>query len=198
MIHSNLTNSDQVDKKFQDTKIIIITHSYGSFFGTQLCIDHPNIYTKLLMLDPTLKTGSYFKYLTDINKEFSNTNKELSEAKLSNFEFLPDFKKLIPKIMVRIHYNYSTNNKNLIERDSLECDSIERDSLERDSIERNSLERDSIERDSIERDSIITNYNSLTNKNTKSMLILHVNVSHMIHYKIPNVIISSILEFCNV
>lgn len=33
---------------------------------------------------------------------------------------------------------------------------------------------------------------SIVKKNTKSRLMVHVDVSHMIHYKIPNVIINSI------
>jgi pimeloyl-ACP methyl ester carboxylesterase len=38
----------------------------------------------------------------------------------------------------------------------------------------------------------ITALDKLTKKNTKSKLMLHVDVSHMIHYKIPHVIIDSI------
>jgi len=37
-------------------------------------------------------------------------------------------------------------------------------------------------------------YNKMTNKNTKSRLILHDNIGHMIHWKIPHVIIDSINE----
>ncbi len=38
----------------------------------------------------------------------------------------------------------------------------------------------------------IVQMDKLTKQNTKSRLMIHVNVSHMIHYKIPHVVIDSI------
>lgn len=44
----------------------------------------------------------------------------------------------------------------------------------------------------------IIELNKLTNKNTKSRLVVHYDVSHMIHYRIPHVIIDAIKELAKI
>jgi hypothetical protein len=167
------------------TNIIIVTHSYGSFYGLQMAHTWPKIFNKLILLDPTIKTADYYLQLlaqqvtskdehsnSDIefkqqsvsDKEFkqqsvsANVNiveKKINEAKILHFDQFIDHTKLYPKIRVIIHANIDSKEPKLEK---------------------------------------IVELNKYTNKNVGSRLIVHVDVSHMIHYKIPGVIIDSILS----
>lgn len=136
---------------FLNTKITLVTHSNGSFYALKLAENYPNIFNKLFLIDPTIKTPEYLEYL----KNFPEDLVECSQV--VNFEDLPTGINFQPKVIVRIHFDYDEDYT-----------------------------------------SIIPYYNRLTNKNTKSRLILHYGIGHMIHWKIPHVIIDSIKELIKI
>jgi len=131
------------------SKITIVAHSYGAFYALKLAEFYPKIFSRVLLLDPTIKSPEYLDYL-----KLKKSNDSLELFKITHFEELPSPLILNNNIIVRIHFNISTNE-----------------------------------------DLNKINYlDQLTNKNCKSRLILHYNISHMIHYTIPAVIIDSIKE----
>lgn len=136
-------------KHLLKSKVIIVTHSYGSMFGMSLAILYPKFVTTLIMLDPSVKTNDFLIYLKSLPVT------ETKQYKIDNFESLPNPRDIPKHIIVRVHWNFEPDNK----------------------IDNNLLELD-----------------HLVKKNTKSRLMIHISVSHMIHYKIPHVIIDSIKE----
>jgi pimeloyl-ACP methyl ester carboxylesterase len=128
-------------KDFIDTKMILVTHSNGSFYKLKLVETYPDIFRKLFLI----KTPEYLKYLQSKNP--------VERSKVENFEDLPTGENILSKVIIRIHFNYTEDNI-----------------------------------------SLIPYYNKLTNKNMKSRFILHYDIGHMIHWKIPDVIIASIRE----
>lgn len=129
-------------KKLLDSRndIILVTHSIGSLYAVKLAELYPDIFKKLLLIDPTIKTPKYHAYL-------------MNENRLVHYDDLPEGLNLPAKVIVRIHFDYN-----------------------------------------LESTYNIPYYNKMTNKNVKSRLILHNNIGHMIHWKIPHVIIDSINE----
>lgn len=131
------------------TKIICVTHSYGSFFSMSLSIKYPKLFTTIIMLDPTLKTNEYLEYLKGL--EYNDKN----QYKIDNFDMYPNHLDIAKDIIVKIHLNI-TPEKSI-----------------------NSIKD-------------IIQFDTITKHNVKSRLMVHVEVSHMIHYKIPHVVIDSI------
>lgn len=144
-----------------NTSIIIVAHSYGAFYAIQLSQNYPKIFNKILLIDPTAKTQSYYDLLVS---KIGNMNdgilNEIELCKVNNFENLPDGK-LNSKTIVRIHLNL--DSKKLIEYPKQFNEKCEY-------------------------------FNAITNKNVNSKIVLHFNVSHMIHYTKSDIIIDSIKE----
>lgn len=139
----------QGTKHLLKSKVVVVTHSYGSIFGMLLAILYPKFVTTLIMLDPTIKTNDFLTYLKSLSVTESN------QYKINNFDTLPNHRDIPNNIIVKIHWNIKADMK---------------------------LDSELIELDHI------------VKKNTKSRLVIHVNVSHMIHYTIPHVIIDYIKE----
>ena len=151
-IYKNIVDIDK-------TKITIVAHSHGSFYALSLCETYPDLFCKLLLIDPTTKSEHY---LTKLKMDTEGFNEESVESyKVKYFDMLPTGFNLKNKIIVRIHLNLQTTQ--LID-------------------DLNSFLAK------------INHLNKLVNKNVKSRLVLHADVSHMIHYQIPDVIIDSIKE----
>ena len=143
--------SDEIFKLIKDlinTKIICITHSYGSFYAMSMSIQHPKLFDKIIMLDPTLKTTKYFEYLKTLD------HNDINQYKIDNFDIIYPNHLDIPKnVIMKIHFNINTNTNANMKLKELD---------------------------------------KITKQNTKSRLMVHVDVGHMIHYKIPHIIIDSI------
>jgi len=138
------------------TKIILVSHSQGSFYCLALAKNYPKIFSRIVMLNPTIKTPAYYNYLTK--------KKDINIYRLNHFSELPDHTNLHCQVIFFIH----------IDIDSTKSDE---DKL-------------------ILFDKIIQ-LNKITNKNVKSKLCVHADVSHMIHYMIPETICNSIKDICN-
>lgn len=136
-------------KELKLGKIIIVAHSIGACYALKLAELDPVLFGKLLLIDPCIKTPHYYEYL----KSKSESENHIEEHQLTHFEDLPSDTNIIPKVIIRIHFDY--------------CDNSILD---------------------------IPYFTKLTNKNMKSRLILHNDIGHMIHWKIPHVIIDSINE----
>lgn len=137
---------------FLKTKIICITHSYGSFFAMSMSIQYNTLFESIIMLDPTIKTEMYLQYLKTL--EYNKIN----QFKIDNFDIIYPNHLDIPKnVIVKIHLNLDSNNDSKI-------DLIKK----------------------------LSELDKITKQNMKSRLIIHMDVSHMIHYKIPHVVIDSI------
>lgn len=146
--------SDEIDRKIEDlikTKIICVTHSYGSFYAISMSIKFKNLFDTIIMLDPTIKTPEYLQYLKTLNYS------EKNQYQIDNFDIIYPNHLDIPKnIIVKIHLNINDKNEN------------------------SNIIND------------LTLLGEITKHNVKSRLMIHIGVSHMIHYKIPHVIIDSI------
>lgn len=147
--------STEIYKTIEDllkTKIICVTHSYGSFFAISMSIQYPKLFDVIIMLDPTLKTNKYLEYLKTLDYSIKN------QYKIDNFDMMYPNHLDIPKnIIIKIHLNIDP------------C-------LDTDYNIINDL----------------TLLGEITKHNVKSRLMIHIGVSHMIHYKIPHIIIDSI------
>ena len=151
-----------VNCHMSETKLIIVAHSLGSFYALYLCETYPNIFGKILLIDPAIKSITYHTQLiADAKNKLDDT---VEYAKLKNYEYLSDGLTLHNKIIVRIHINLNTKK---IISDPVVC---------------------------LDEISYLNAVNKITNKNTKSRLVVHANVSHMIHYKMPGAIIDAIRE----
>ena len=145
-----------------ETKLIIVAHSLGSFCALYLCETYPNIFGKIFLIDPAIKSSTYHTQLiADAKDKLDDT---VEYANLQNYKYLSDGLSLHNKIIVRIHININT--KKMISDPALCLEEI----------------------------SYLETVNKITNKNTKSRLVVHANVSHMIHYKMPGAIIDAIRE----
>ena len=140
-----ISNIDIINDKILKTAIVVVGHSFGGFYAMKLSAIYHNLFNKILLIDPCVKTESYCEYLKTTENRFSD---------LSDFPgSLTDHTNIHNKTIVVIHFNYVEDN-------------IDK----------------------------ILFYSKLTNKNTKSKLILHNDVGHMIHWLIPGTIIQSINE----
>ena len=139
-----------------NTKIVLVAHSQGSFYCLRLAEMYPTLFSRLLLLDPTLKNRSYHDLLE--SKLAKNPGDIVERAKLKHFDNLPGCN-LKNSVIVRAHVNISPSSDLM--------------------------------------DSIVE-LDQLTNKNSKSRLVIHYEVSHMIHYKIPHVVIDAVKELSKI
>lgn len=139
------------------TNFTIITHSIGSFYGMSLVINH-NIFTKLIMLDPTIKSIHYLEGIKKRLDKNPNNIPDVMEMLINNYDMLPTFDQISKKVIVRVHLNMKSSKDTNVFFNRIIC------------------------------------LDKLIKQNMKSRLCLHVDVSHMIHYKIPHVIIDSIKD----
>lgn len=96
-----------LDESIIKTKITIVAHSHGCFNAIYLAKQYPNIFNRILLLDPTVKSESYRTQLVQNCRGYDNTTIEYHKVK--NFDLLPD-SKIPAKIIVRIHTNIKTDN----------------------------------------------------------------------------------------
>jgi pimeloyl-ACP methyl ester carboxylesterase len=134
--------------------VVLVTHSNGSFYAISLALQFPNIFKKLLLLDPTVPDQIYLNEL--LKKRDEMPDDVVASNKVKYFSELPSGFDLESNIIVRIHLNICSEE---------------------------SMKR-------------IEFLYKLINKNTRSRLMVHYGVSHMLHYNIPHVIIDSIRELC--
>lgn len=87
-------------KLVPNQKILIVAHSNGSFYAFGLAEKYPQIFNKILLLDPTIKT---FKYREKL--ELLREADKIMSYKLENFDILPSGLDLANAIIVRIHVN---------------------------------------------------------------------------------------------
>jgi predicted esterase len=86
-----------------NTKIIIVAHSYGGFIGLYLSETYFRIFKKLFLIDPSVKSDDFLKYLmTDTH--------ELNTYKIKNFDLLPDGLSIKSSVIIRIHFNLNTKD----------------------------------------------------------------------------------------
>jgi len=131
------------------SKIICVTHSYGSFFAMSMSIEYPQLFNAIIMLDPTIKTFRYLEYLKTLDS--NNINK----YKIDNLDIIYPNHLDIPKnVVIKIHLNVDSDSNINIDQ-LIELDKI-------------------------------------TKQNMKSRLMIHIDIGHMIHYKIPHVVIDTI------
>lgn len=143
--------SIEIFKAMEDllkTKIICVTHSYGSFFAMSMSIKHPKLFEAIIMLDPTIKTDEFLQYLKSLESN------EKNQYKIDNFDTIyPNHLEIPKNVIVKIHFNINADTDIIKE---------------------------------------LTILDEITRHNVKSRLMVHVGVSHMIHYKIPHIVIDSI------
>ena len=152
---------ENLDESILKTKIIIVAHSYGCFNAIYLCETYPNIFGRILLIEPTIKSETYKKILAD----HAGTNiNSVEYAKFLNYDLLPNGFNISDKVILIIHANI-VNKEQIVEN---QCEYNDK----------------------------ITNLEKLLNNNIKSKLVQHINKSHMLHYKIPDIIIKSIKELC--
>lgn len=132
-------------KELANTKLILVSHSYGSFYAIDFVNSYQKLNTVLVMLEPCLKADYFLAYLKSLPTE------EVNSYKIANFDSYPDHNMIPKQCIVKVHLNFDGNN----------------------------LEQ-------------IYEINTITKVNMKSRLMIHANVGHMIHYKIPHVIIDTI------
>lgn len=81
--------------------IVIVAHSFGAFYAIHLAKTYPNIFTKLLLIDPSIKTTSYHEKL-QLNANMYGP-KDTETYKLKNYDSLPIGVDLKSNIIVRVH-----------------------------------------------------------------------------------------------
>lgn len=132
-------------KELINTKLIVVSHSYGSFYAIDLVNSYHKLNIILIMLEPCLKTDYFLTYLKSLQPD------EVNQWKIDNFNSYPDHHNIPKQCVVKVHLNFDGNN----------------------------LEE-------------IYEINNITKVNMKSRLMIHAHIGHMIHYKIPHVIIDTI------
>lgn len=87
------------------SKFLIVSHSYGNFFTTLLVRKWPKKFNKILLLDPTIKSESYYSYLKNRLKETDIKNKdyELINYKINNFDDFPECNPFKNNVIVVIY-----------------------------------------------------------------------------------------------
>lgn len=135
-------------------KLIIASHSYGSFYSYGLANIYPKKITAMILLDPSIKDQYYYDYLAEkINLECDDEEiKKIYQYKLENYDNIAIIPIITNNIIVNVHLNVNTKK---------EIDYMYRHF------------------------SKLEYFGKLTNKNIKSNISVHVNSSHMIHYKHP-------------
>ncbi len=94
------TNEQIISSNINITNCTIVTHSNGSFYGIALSKIN-KIFSKLMLIAPTIKTDAYYSYLENLYNE-DNTDISI-KYKLDNFN---KFDSTISdqKTVVRIHF----------------------------------------------------------------------------------------------
>ena len=88
------------------TNITLGCHSYGSFYCISLAINYPKIFSRIVMLNPSIKTQAYYDYLATKDQTDINT------YKLKHFDELPDHTNIHNKIIISIHVNLDSTKYN--------------------------------------------------------------------------------------
>lgn len=99
-----------ISQTFTPKFAIIVAHSYGTFYALELVQMNRNLYNKLFLIEPTIKTQEYSKYLEE---QYELSRSQITEFKLKNFDLYPSYENLSPKIIVKIHLNLQSSDKNL-------------------------------------------------------------------------------------
>lgn len=82
------------------TKITLVSHSQGSFYCLVLAKNYPKIFSRIVMINPTIKTIDYYNYL--IKKKESVTN-VITAYRLNHFSDLPNHDDLHCQVIIFIH-----------------------------------------------------------------------------------------------
>ena len=90
------------------SKIIIVSHSYGSFYAMNLCILYPIIFIKMLLIEPCIKSDDYKNYLESMEQT------DEIKYRLKTFETLPNHLDIHNKITVRICINVDNKSNDQI------------------------------------------------------------------------------------
>ena len=105
-IHVTMDREDYLDPIDQIVKqlgvpncILVVAHSLGCLYALKIAALYPHIYNKLLLIDPVVKCPEYHEYLSKNYPE-----------RLQHYNLLPDHTDIKSKIIIRIHYNYTTEN----------------------------------------------------------------------------------------
>lgn len=96
------------------TNITIVAHSQGCFYAIRLAELYPDIYTKLLLLDPVMRDAPYLEQIK--GSALTAKPDSVEVAKFLLYDDLPDENCLRAKIIVRVHLNVETDNEYLMNR----------------------------------------------------------------------------------
>lgn len=80
---------------------VIVAHSYGCFYALYLAEKLKHV--KLVLIEPVIKSPSYFDYL--IEKSLGETEEGIEKHKIKNYDTLPDGKLLSSQVILRVHVN---------------------------------------------------------------------------------------------
>jgi hypothetical protein len=105
-IYLKIINTDLIK-----TKIIIVTHSFGSFYAFYLAEKYYTIFNKLFLIEPTIKTANYKNYL-------KNCNSTIQQHKYNNFDALPTGLNIKCSVIIWIIININTDSLD----DSFKCE----------------------------------------------------------------------------
>lgn len=99
-IYDILNNNFDIKSKF-----LIVSHSYGNFFTTSLVKKWPKKFNKILLLDPTIKSESYYSYLKNKLKETDIESKDYESLnyKINNFDDFPECNPFKNNVIVVIY-----------------------------------------------------------------------------------------------
>lgn len=101
----------------ENSKKIVLAHSYGCFYAISLAINHDKTY-RLLLLDPTIKTLDYYEMI----KNRAIDNDLVSISKYENYSLLPNYSDIKSKTIIIIHLA----NKNILEKISVLIDATKK------------------------------------------------------------------------
>jgi pimeloyl-ACP methyl ester carboxylesterase len=151
-------------KNLMETEILIVSHSRGSFNALDLAKTNPKVFNKLLLIDPTIKNSSYKQ---ELSKGINNIEKSIVD--IIHEYMLKTFDSLPEVTDLKpniIIQTYINFNTQLMSHPEYYLTLANKIKL----------------------------LNKITNKNTKSKIIIQPDIGHMIHYFIPDKIINSINE----
>ena len=159
-----------IEKKLYSSWIII-GHSIGSFYAQTIAKLYPKNIIGLILIDSSYKTSEYYNIL---KQKINNDDKsEIIQNWLNNWDQVPDPNELRSKIIVICHINVIADGKKLNKY-------IVREFNGNELVYYKNLQNR------------LLYFKQLTNKNNKSLLIAHIDKSHMLHHECSNQIIQSI------
>lgn len=79
------------------TKITCVCHSFGAIYGTYLTIKQPDIFKRLILIDPSLKTNEWIEKFKTINSDKANL------YGITDFDSFPNYLDIPKSIIVRAH-----------------------------------------------------------------------------------------------